>query len=156
MEQIRPRTTGHPEGVQLLLGPTRQAGPHMTQQEQARSQPVGAINSCGASKGSANCQHHPWLGQAAAVPLRKLQRGTGVPVLSGAHLPIPKRTFALLSCANVMEKPRQVPAMETPKEHILPEPRTHTHAYCFPEMCSSQNNNRLEQTKITQNHLNCV
>lgn len=100
VEQIRPRTAGNPERAQLLLGPACQAGPHMPQQEQAWSQPVGAINSCGASKGSANpcgslCQHHPW---ASAVPLKKLQRGIGIPVLPGAHLPIPKGTVLLCKC----------------------------------------------------------
>lgn len=68
---------------------------------------------------SANCQHHPWLGQAAAVPLRKLQRGIGIPGLPGALLPIPKGTVLL--CKGDGK------AMETPRKPILPEPRTHTH-----------------------------
>lgn len=47
---------------------------------------------------SANCQRHPWLGQAAAVPLKKLQKGIYIPLLPRAHLPIPKGTVLLCKC----------------------------------------------------------
>lgn len=96
---------------------------------------------------SANCQHLPWLGQAAAVPLRKLQRGIGIPGLPGALLPIPKDTVLL--CKGDGK------AMETPREPILPEPRTPPHterAVCFPEMCSSQNNDiKIVRTRADKN-----
>lgn len=87
------------------------------------------------------------------MPLRKLQRGIGIPVLPGTHLLFPKGRVLLCKCDG------KAPAMATPQINILPEPRTCMHAEgagSFLETCSSQNNNGLEQIKITPNHLNHV